>query len=171
MTSLRLALILAVLPLSSFAESSLSLAEQVVEASGTREAMHEGFRLTMKPALDTMKSQGAPEAMLAELREASEELFREHFQWPEVRSALARLYAERFSEGELTDLLQFYRSSTGKKASSLVPLLTQQGSLAATQRLQQAMPHFQKRVEAIMSKHQAAIPAQPDTGTTASPSR
>jgi hypothetical protein len=153
----------------SAAAKNLSL--QLLDITGSEAVISQGFELGIKPALERMKAQGMPDELIDSIHAESQRFFAENFKWDDVKPLLAKLYTDSFTEAELTDLVTFYQSPTGKKAASLMPILTQKGMALGMSRIQSHMPEFQQKVGALIQNYkqkqsQAAAPQMPPPGAT-----
>lgn len=100
-----------------------------------------------KPEIDRVRS---------ELRAWWSELF----SWDEMRNVYADLYMAVFSEQELRELVEFYRSPIGRKLITRMPELMQRSMQASMERVQRLMPEFQRRFEAAMREVEAKYRAE-----------
>ncbi|MDF2766718.1 MAG: hypothetical protein K0S81_3713 [Rhodospirillales bacterium] len=108
---------------SSFDPERLAVAREIIEASGAN-ALTEQVLRSVSAQIATLIQQYNPErgAAVADiidavvLPEASRRI-------PEATEAMARLYAERFTAEELQDVVDFYRTPTGRKLVALSPEL------------------------------------------------
>jgi len=81
---------------------------------------------------------------------------------PQMREALARLYAKRFTLAELNDMATFFRTSSGKSfGAQLIPMMADPDYVSAMTemmpRLMQAMPAIAEKVK----KATAHLPPPP----------
>lgn len=68
--------------------------------------------------------------------------------WETFGPKMTDIYVQAFSEGELRDLVAFYKTATGKKAISLMPELMQQGAQLGANEAQKHIPRLQQMIEA-----------------------
>src|SRR5215216_6512861 len=68
----------------------------------------------------------------------------------DVINQIARLYAQRFTEAEMKEIIAFFRSPTGKKFASEEPLVIEQG-------LQQAETWAKNMSEEVMTRFRAEM--------------
>jgi hypothetical protein len=120
-----LAFALASLPLVAHAQQQpsaahLQVARDVVEASGAARAFDTVVPAVMQQSY-TLFLQQNPD--LQKPLQESLVVIRPEFdaRRVEIRDLVAAVYAKRFSEPELKDLLAFYRSTTGKKFVAEIP--------------------------------------------------
>ncbi len=67
---------------------------------------------------------------------------------PEMIEEFATLYMEEFTEQELIDITDFYKTETGKKAISKLPVLMQKGAMWGQNKVQQNLPELQQMIQA-----------------------
>lgn len=72
-------------------------------------------------------------------------VIREVLTYDELVTMTAELYAAKFTVGELKDLIAFYETPTGKKASRLLPELTAESMGKVTPLMMQRMPAAMKK--------------------------
>jgi uncharacterized protein len=150
--------------------ASMELSYKLMDIAGTSTLMAEGFEMGLKPALDRMKAQGMPDELITAIHDESKRFFDANFKWDEIKPLMAKLYTDSFTESELRDLVAFYETPTGKKAASLMPVLTQKGMAIGMSRIQTHMPEFQQRVGALIQDYRkkaaAAAAATVPAGTS-----
>lgn len=66
--------------------------------------------------------------------------------WDAVAPQLIDLYAERFTEAELQDLIAFYQSPTGRKSLVELPALTQQGAALGAEIAKKHAPELERMI-------------------------
>lgn len=85
--------------------------------------------------------------------------------WDAVAPQLIDLYAERFTEAELQDLIAFYQSPTGRKSLVELPVLTRQGAALGAELAKKHAPELERmireRAEELRKAMPAATPARP----------
>jgi hypothetical protein len=119
-----LAVTLASLSVAALAQqpsaSHLQVARDVVEASGATRAFDAVIPAVMQQTYSLFQQQNPD--LQKPLAEAIVTL-RPEFdaRRVEIRDLVAQVYAKKFSEAELKDLLAFYRSSSGKKFVAEIP--------------------------------------------------
>jgi hypothetical protein len=154
------------------------LAKKLLQLAGTKALLQQGFETGIKPALDGMRAQGMPADLIDSIRAESQRFFTENFKWEDVEPQLVHMYATAFTESELRDLVAFYETPTGRKASAQLPMLMQEGVSLGMTRIRANMPAFQQRVGALIQNYKkkaaedaqaAQLPANPAPSPTAAP--
>lgn len=110
---------------------SFQLARDVVVASGATRAFEGVVPSILQQSLGVFVQQNPD--LQKELTESIKSIAPEfEKRVSEIIDIVARVYASRFSEGELKDILAFYRSDSGKKLVTLLPNVLEE-SFAKTQ--------------------------------------
>ncbi len=134
-------------------ESHRQVASELLELSGTKEAMRAGFLATIEPNIAAMTQQGMPPAAASEIRIALTEWFEQEIKWEEIKPKVVELYMKEFTEAELKELNAFYRTPIGSKAISKIPAIMQQGSLIGQQYAATKQDSLKLKIEAIAQKY------------------
>jgi hypothetical protein len=136
------------------AENSAELANKILELSGASESIRESFEGVIKPSLDQMRAQGAPAELVDSIEAEARKFFSDNFNWEEVRPQVVLLFTDAFTESELRDFYSFYKTPTGQKVFSKLPVLRQQTVAVAMSGVRAKMPEFQERVNAMIRDYQ-----------------
>lgn len=110
------------------------------------------FRLTqMENKIDesvdsVMQLQLRQNPQLAQHSKEMRAFFTKYIGWDALKSDLAAMYMETFSEDELKAINDFYITPAGQKVINALPRLVQQRNQLAMQRLQQNIGELQKIV-------------------------
>jgi uncharacterized protein len=88
--------------------------------------------------------------------------------WDKLEPEYTRMYAAAFTEQQMDDILAFYKSPTGQAMIEKNPVLLEQSSALAQQRMTQVTPEIEKLIKDFVTqpapKPQPAKPApQPTT--------
>lgn len=126
---------------------AVAVAEQIIEVTGAREHSLKMVDAVVPTAIDAIKKR-MPNVSDTALNQFKK-VFREEVEksLPEMLHAEARLYAIHFSEGELNDLLAFYRTSVGQKMlveqpkifTEMLPLAQSWGRMAGAHAVEAAL--------------------------------
>ena len=121
-------------------ESERSEAAILLELTGTEQMLNQ----TMGNMLELQIQQNPA---LAPFKEVMLEFFEKYMGYESLKPELLRLYNENFTEQELKELNDFYRTDTGKKSIELMPYLVQQGSMIGVQRFQANQDELRRMIE------------------------
>ena len=131
---------------------ALTLAEKVVDASGLRTSLENSFVQSMEAATQQLKTMGGEELATSAM-DSIRKFFTANVKWEEIRPTYAKAYAAEFTEQELTDLLAFYESPTGKKLTAKAPGLSAEASKTMKEKMNSKMPELQAEVMKIVREH------------------
>ena len=135
--------------------------------TGSLQAAYELFdSVDMKGTLDAtmekmMQLQLQQNPALLPYRGVMQSFLRKYLSYESLRDELAKIYSEEFSEGELHEITQFYKTQTGQKALKKIPLLTEKGAQLGMSRVQGHLPEFKAMIEAEAKRIQALQAKQP----------
>lgn len=103
----------------------------------------------IKEQFESMLKDLPPEGQIASdaVQEETMEWFREFFAWERLRGLYADIYIEVFTEVEMRELIEFYRSPLGQKLLAKSPELMQKSIEKTQALLYQEMPKLQERLE------------------------
>jgi uncharacterized protein len=110
--------------------------------------------MNMDSTFDKMMQQMAdqrPEMSAAE-KDAVIKFFNKYMSYEILKPDLITMYAEVFSEEELNDMIAFYKTPTGQKTISALPVLSQKSGQLAMERI---MPHMDEMVKIISDAKEA----------------
>jgi hypothetical protein len=130
-------------------EERLVIAREIVAATTPVDLFRVGLESTM-PLVRLSFEGSIPGASAAQLDEATVvvvDIIMEAY--PEISEASARIYADRFSLEELSELNLFYQTPIGQKLSRELPVMTKQLSQLSEQIGQQAVVQQMARVQAV----------------------
>lgn len=125
--------------------SHLKAAEDLLVAA----QMEEIFAKSIDQALD---QQLEANPKLAEVKEVMQAFFNKYMSWGALKSDMAKLYVESFSEQELLDITKFYQTPSGKKVALTTPLLMSKGASLGQKRVQEHLPELQAAIAATLEK-------------------
>lgn len=84
--------------------------------------------------------------------------------WEALGPQLVQVYAEEFTEGDLRQMIAFYRTPVGQKLASRLPTLTQRGAQIGAEGAQAHVPELQQMIQARAAELQKSG-ALPGGGT------
>jgi uncharacterized protein len=151
------------------ADDSLTLANKLLDLTGTAAFMQQTFEAGLKPSLDQMKTKGAPDDLVEAIHTEARNFFQENFNWETMKPKIAKLYTDNYSEAELRDILAFYQTPTGQKTIAKAPVLMQQSIMLSMGGVQANMPEFQRRVSTLIQDYQKKMQAAKAASDAAAP--
>lgn len=103
-------------------------AESMLELANTKELMDRTLETMLEAQL-----QANPQ--LIPMRSAMEAFFQKHISYESTKDALIALYIETFTEEELYDIIEFYKTPVGQKLIKEQPELAAKGMQIGQQRV------------------------------------
>lgn len=135
--------------------ADLERVERLLEISGEREG-HEQMMNMMEQAMLTQMQelfaeQGVDDRkqrkLLSAVRRHSRSV-RETISWEVIRSDIAALYADEFSNADIDAAITFFSTRSGRKFVRRLPNLMQAASQIAQARVSEVMPDLQRSLQA-----------------------
>jgi hypothetical protein len=80
---------------------------------------------------------------------------KENLSWKAIEPDVKSIYRKSFTADEIDELVKFYETPVGKKATSLIPELTAEGARIGQTRIKEKMPAF---IKSIQAKYKKATP-------------
>ena len=133
--------------------SHRKLAADVLNLVSGPEAFRAGFSVGMEPLLQSMKQNGAPDEAIAEMKAALQDWMTTEFSWDDLKPQLLELYVREFTEGELTEILAFYHTPTGKKTLAKFPTLIAEGAKIGQAYAATKQASLVERVNKVVAKY------------------
>jgi hypothetical protein len=101
------------------------------------------------------------------LRKEARDAFQEQLNWPMLEPAFAQMYADNFSEAELKQLADFYKSPVGQKLLEKQPELATKLQTLTQQKVRMAMQPVTQKLRASVLKFRQDHPmASPSPGAS-----
>lgn len=113
------------------------------------------LRATLESSLNTMlrmQIQSSPE--LEPFEEVMRAFFQKYVSWDALKDDYVELYAQEFTEPELRQLAEFYRSPLGRKVAEATPRLSAQGAQIGQRAVEEHMGELQQAVLQRMQEMQ-----------------
>ncbi len=71
-----------------------------------------------------------------------------YMSWPSLKEDMIKVYVEQFTEAELKQLADFYRTPIGQKMVRIMPTLVAKGAEIGQKRVQEHLPELQAAIQA-----------------------
>ncbi|HKO92136.1 MAG TPA: DUF2059 domain-containing protein, partial [Polyangiaceae bacterium] len=97
---------------------------------------------------ESMAAQERANPELVHYRDIMLDFLRQYMSWKSLEKGFVEDYMETFSEGEIDDMIAFYKTPTGTKAISAVPSLLKRGSERGMSQVEKHLPELQKKIVA-----------------------
>jgi hypothetical protein len=144
------------LPAQSHTATHLQAAHELLEVSRTQEA-------TTAALATALEAQYKLQPQLRAFERVMQEFLERHLSWDRLGGELAALYASRFTEAELRELIAFYRSPVGRKLAAETPQLTVEASRIGERMVEAHVGELEELILAAMHKG-SLLPGQPVRG-------
>jgi len=126
-------------------------AEQLLNVIGLAEQMEEMF--TQMVDIQLQRDPG-----MQPFRGIMLEFFARHFSFASLKPDLVKLYAQSFTEQELSELTAFYSTPTGRKTIDLMPELMLKGGEIGEARMRANIGELQAMIAAEIARLEAEQP-------------
>ncbi|HET7233444.1 MAG TPA: DUF2059 domain-containing protein [Longimicrobium sp.] len=113
---------------------------------------------SMQTMLDT-QLRAAPE--LAGVQDVMREFVARYVSWEALREQYVEIYARTFTEEELREMTDFYRSDVGQKLARATPRLMAEATAAGERAVQQHRPELEQMIRARLTQPPPPAPAPP----------
>ncbi len=125
---------------------------KIMDYEGTAIA---GGRAVFGPTLKQLRAQGTDEETIRKVEQAADEFMIETFTNGDVMMKVAALYAQKFTEDELNELIAFYDTEVGKKLLAEQGNLMAEGAKIGEEAAQKNLPKFQAKLAKIFEEAEA----------------
>ena len=106
-------------------------------------------------------AQTAANPAMAPFKDVLLEWAEKHLTWEVMAPPMSAVYAEKFTEPELRELIAFYRTPAGRKLVEVTPELTQRGAQIGAEVAQRYMSELQEMIQARAQELSRGSPARP----------
>lgn len=135
------------------APAAIKAAEKLADVIDLKAQMSNGFE-AMMPMINNMSAKmKLNPADAKELEGIFRSWFMEDFDHAKIFSETIKLYAENFTEEELTGLVAFYESPLGRKSLTALPQLMKKGAQLGMAEGQAKQDKLRARLEPFFKKH------------------
>lgn len=123
----------------------------------------------MNPPGRPLAANPADDAKLREsLRQQARDILKEQLKWETLEPMFAQLYVDTFTEAELKQLTEFYKTPVGQKLIDKQPELAQKFGRITQQKAMTALPIISKELRATVQKYKDEHPT-PTPAPSSSP--
>jgi hypothetical protein len=129
--------------------------EELIDLMDSGDVTIESAMATFDGFIDQMKQNGIPAEAIGEIRKEARKMYVRIFSSPEIRKSFVELYEKHFTQDEIIELTEFYRTPLGKKTLAAMPSIMGDATKVAMPAIEKEMPAFQQKVAEIVEKHQA----------------
>ena len=124
------------------------------------EALLDTVYATIEPAMRQAMAQAAQGKTLTDEQRKVMELapqrlgavMRAELSWERLQPMQIAIYRESFEQGEVDELIEFYKSPLGQKFVSKMPVVTQKAMVAMQAYMRQVMPKLEEAMKQVLSE-------------------
>jgi hypothetical protein len=84
---------------------------------------------------------------LAPFRKTMQEFLIQHVGWESMKGEIIQMWKNAFTEQEVRELTEFYKTPTGQKAIKAMPALIARASQIGQQRVRENLPELKRMIE------------------------
>lgn len=132
---------------------ALKAAEKLADVIDLKAQMSNGFEAMMPMINNMSEKMKLNPADAKELEGIFRSWFMEDFDHAKIFTETIKLYAQNFTEEELTGLTSFYESPLGRKSLTALPLLMKKGAQMGMAEGQAKQDKLRARLEPFFKKH------------------
>lgn len=149
----------------------LALIDEMFTITHVDTMMQQAMQQTMamqKAQLAKLHPDGANQAMEDELFDRVTKIATDTISWDKIKPDMVKLYADNFTEEELSASLDFYKTPAGQAILTKMPALMSSSMQIVQARMADMMPKIQQAAKEVMAKYPPAK-GTPKAGAKASP--
>jgi len=108
--------------------------------------------------MNQFSAAGLPEeskAAATEMMNKAVAQIEERMSWDKLKPEYVKVYADVFSEEEITGILAFYKTPTGQAMLAKMPLLMSKSMEISQRRMAGLMPEIQRQMQDVMQKYKS----------------
>jgi uncharacterized protein len=107
----------------------------------------------LEPQMAQFKQMGMSDPGVTELKAEMLAFLTETMKWETLEPEFVRIYATAFTAGEMQEMIDFYKTPTGKKAIAMTPKLMSEGMMIGQKAVEERQAELQARITPIIEKH------------------
>lgn len=156
---LILSLSLFALPVQADDTRPKAYAEEILAMTNAQSIMDDiisNLRRTFDLGVERLKVPAEKQKIVEEYSERLDQLLAQNLKWQDIQTELVNSYTQFFTEQELTEIANFYKSPLGQKMIDTMPKLMQQAALLGQQQVRQTLPEIQGLTQEMLGKLQSA---------------
>jgi|LSQX01.2.fsa_nt_gb hypothetical protein len=156
---LILSLSLFALPVQADDTRPKAYAEEILAMTNAQSIMDgiiSNLRRTFDLGVERLKVPAEKQKIVEEYSERLDQLLAQNLKWQDIQTELVNSYTQFFTEQELAEIANFYKSPLGQKMIDTMPKLMQQAALLGQQQVRQTLPEIQGLTQEMLGKLQSA---------------
>ena len=135
-------------------KKELTPAETLLKATRFESAGIDAAISAFRPVINQFKAEGIPAAGIKEIEDAAAAYFHQVMSDPNLKNGVLNLYNQVFTQDELVELIEFYKTPIGQKALIQMPQILGEAMQLGQTHAEKYAPQFQAQLEKILAKYQ-----------------
>lgn len=133
---------------------------EVTRAEGMLDTMHSQVDDTFRSAIGKMDIPEKDKPIAEKYLSRMADTLREEMSWPKMKDSFVAIYKGVYSEDEIVEITEFYRSPTGQKFLSKMPQVMQASMKFSQQQMQAFIPKLQQLQQELAAEIRARNESQ-----------
>lgn len=132
----------------------------LTDAAAMMENMYSQMEVMLQDMGEQMGVAPGEQPIFDEYYSKMMQLMREELNWDKVKDPIKSIYGEHFTDTEIRDLIDFYKTDTGKKTLEKLPVIMQESMAISQQALANVLPQIQtmsQQLEADIAEARAKV--------------
>jgi hypothetical protein len=160
---------------AAFLSLTLAVSSAHADAASHRKAVFELFQQMdmnnmLKSSIDvSLQAQIQANPAVGRYEKQLRAFFVKYMSWESLKEEFAELYVKAFTESELKELVQFYKTPVGKKTLHELPALMQQGAQIGMARVQEHAAELNAMMQESTTQPAPAAASKPAAKPAAAP--
>ena len=155
---LILSLSLFAFPVQADEASPKAYAEEILAMTNVQtimDSMTTNLRRTFDMGVERLNVPADKQKIVKEYSDRLDQLLAQNLKWQEIKTELVNSYTQVFTEQELAEMANFYKSPLGQKMIDAMPKLMQQAAVMGQQQVRQTLPEIQSLTQEMLGKLQS----------------
>ncbi len=116
---------------------------QVMDSDAMIESMYDQMEMMLKSTSTQMGVQPNEKEIFDEYYSKMMNVMKSSINWEAMEPLMIELHNKHYTEEEISDMLEFYKTDTGRKIIKKMPVVMQESMLIGQSLVQQALPQIQ----------------------------
>ena len=132
----------------------------LIDADLMIDNVYDQMNQVMAQTADQMKIQPGERAVLDRYHSRVTELLKSDFSWEKLKPPMIDLYLKHYSDQEISDMITFYQTPSGKSLLKKMPLVMRDSVQLSQQKMQVVFPKIQQLIEEMATEIETTRKAQ-----------
>ena len=130
-------------------ENDLQELLQIMNMDSIVESMYSQMEIMLQNTANEYGVQQSEQALFDEFYSRMVLVMREEMSWEKMKPKAMEIYSNNFTEKEISDMLDFYKTETGQSVLAKLPIVMQQSMEMSEALIRNAMPKIQQISEEL----------------------